>query len=63
MFVALYILYLCGLITESKEPLCSHKKIKLVMQPLSSSNFEDVKVAIATLENTLCDKNLAEKKV
>ena len=60
--VVLCILYLCGLITESKEPLSSHKKIKIIMSALGSSNFEDSKIAMTTLKNVLCNKNLVDKK-
>ena len=60
--VVLCILYLCGLITESKEPLSSHKKIKIIMSALGSSNFEDSKIAMTTLKNALCNKNLVDKK-
>ena len=58
--VALYILYLRGLITESNEPLTSHEDMKAIIEALGSSNFEDIKVAITTLKNTLCDKNVVE---
>ena len=60
--VVLCILYLCSLITESKEPLSSHKKIKIIMSALGSSNFEDSKIAMTTLKNALCNKNLVDKK-
>ena len=60
--VVLCILYLCGLITESKEPLSSYKKIKIIMSALGSSNFEDSKIAMTTLKNALSNKNLVHKK-
>ena len=60
--VVLCILYLCSLITESKEPLSSHKKIKIIMPALGSSNFEDSKITMTTLKNALCNKNLVDKK-
>ena len=50
-----------GLITKSNEPLTSHENIKSIIEALSSSDFEDIKVAITTLKNTLCDKNVVEK--
>ena len=35
--------------------------MKSIIEALSSSDFEDVKVAITTSKNTLCDKNVVEK--
>ena len=48
--VAIYILYLHGLITESKEPLSNHKNIKPLIQALDSSNVGDINVTIVTLK-------------
>ena len=48
--VAIYILYLHGLITESKEPLSNYKNIKPLIQALDSSNIRDINVTIATLK-------------
>ena len=59
--VAIHILYLRALITESNELLSNHKNMKSINESLGSSNFEDIKVAITTLKNTLCDKNVMEK--
>ena len=50
-----------GLVTESNEPLSSHGNMKAIIEALGSSNFEDIKVAITSLKNTLCDKNAVEK--
>ena len=35
--------------------------MKPIIETLGSSNFEDVKVAIATLKNTLWHKNVVKK--
>ena len=59
--VAIYILYLRGLITESNESLSIQKNMKSIVEALGSSKFEDIKVAISTLKNILCDKNVVEK--
>ena len=59
--VAIYVLYLHGLITKSNEPLTNRENMKSIIEALSSSNFEDIKVAITTLKNTPCDKNVVEK--
>ena len=59
--VAIYILYLRDLITESNERHSSNENIKSIIEALGSSNFEDIKVAITTLKNTVCDKNVVEK--
>ena len=56
--VAIYILYLRGLITESNESLSSQKNMKSVIEAFGSSKFEDIKVAISTLKSILCDKNV-----
>ena len=32
-----------------------------IIEALDSSHFEDIKVAITTLKNTLCDKSAGEK--
>ena len=56
--VTIYVLHLRGHITESNETLSSPKYIKPIIEALSSSNFEDNKVAITTLKNTLCDEKL-----
>ena len=59
--VAIYILYLRGLITESNEPQSSHESMKLIIEALGSSNSKDIKVAKTTFKNALCDKNVVEK--
>ena len=59
--VAIYILYLCRLITKLNEPQSSHDNMKSIIEALGSYNFEDIKVAITTLKNTLCDKSGVEK--
>ena len=59
--VAIYILYLRGFNTELNEPQSSYENIKSIIKGLGSSNFEDIKVAVTTLKNTLCDKNIVEK--
>ena len=61
MLVAIYILYLNDLITESNESLSNQENMKAIIKALGSSGFEDIKVAIAILKNTLCDKNVVEK--
>ena len=35
--------------------------MKSIIEALGSYNFEDIKVAITTLKNTLCDKSGVEK--
>ena len=50
MLVAIYILYLRGLITELNKSLSSEENMKSMIKALSSSNFEDMKVAITTLK-------------
>ena len=35
--------------------------MKSIIEALVSSNFEDIKVAITALKNTICDKNVVEK--
>ena len=59
--VVIYILYSHGLITESNEPLSRHENMKSIIEALRSSNVENIKVAIATLTNTLWHK-IAVKK-
>ena len=60
--VAIYILCLCGFITESNEPVrSSHENMKSVIDAFGSSKFEDTKVAITNSKNTLCNKNAVEK--
>lgn len=56
----IYILYLYVLFTESNEPSNSHENVKSIIEALGSSNFEDIEVAIITLKNTLCHKNVVE---
>ena len=59
--VPIYVLYLRGLIIESNEPLTSHENMRPIIEALDISNFEDIEVAITTLKNTLCNKNVVEK--
>ena len=35
--------------------------MKSIIEALGSSNFEDIKVAITTSKNTLCDKKTVKK--
>ena len=60
--VAIYILYLHDFIIESNKPFSSHKNMKPIIETLRSSNAEGIKVAIATLKNTLWHK-IAVKKL
>ena len=50
MLVAIYIIYLHCLITESNEPLSSPKNMKSIVEAFGSSNFEDIKVVNNNLE-------------
>ena len=61
MLVAIYILHLRGLVTKSDKPPSSHENAKSIIEALGGSNFEDIKIAITTLKNILCDKNVMEK--
>ena len=60
-FISIYILYLRGLITESNEPPKSRENMSSIIEALRSSSFENIKVCITTLKNTLCDNNVVEK--
>ena len=54
-----FIFYACAVLLLNL--LSGHENMTSVIEALDSSHFEDIKVAITTLKNTLCDKSAVEK--
>ena len=54
-----FIFYACAVLLLNR--LSSHENMTSIIEALDSSHFEDIKVAITTLKNTLCDKSAVEK--
>ena len=54
-----FLFYACAVLLLNR--LSSHENMTSIIEALDSSHFEDIKVAITTLKNTLCGKSAVEK--